>query len=48
MLGIRGAYKRFEKWRASKDLTQMVTTNPDFFKGSDKLRIDKLRIDKVR
>ncbi len=44
MSRIRGAYKRFEKWRASKDLTQMVTTNPDFFKGLDKKRIDKNRL----
>ena len=34
---------RFEKWRASKDLTQMVTTNPDFFKWLDKIRLDKTR-----
>jgi hypothetical protein len=25
-------YKRFEKLGASKDLTQMVTTNPEFLK----------------
>ena len=43
MLRIRGAFKRFEKGRASKDSTQMVTTNPDFFKGLDKIRIDKIR-----
>ena len=43
MSRIRGAYKRFEKWRASKDLTQMVTTNPDFLKGLDKIRLDKTR-----
>jgi hypothetical protein len=43
LLRIRGAYKRFEKLRASNDLTQMVTTNPDFFKGLDKIRIDKIR-----
>jgi hypothetical protein len=29
-LEMRGLCKRFEKWRASKDLTQMVTTNPEF------------------
>ncbi len=43
MSRIRGAYKRVEKWRASKDLTQMVTTNPDFFKGLDMIRLDKTR-----
>ncbi len=26
---MRGSYERFEKWRASNDSTQMVTTNPD-------------------
>ncbi len=29
---MQGSYKRFEKWRASKDLTQMVTKNPDIYR----------------
>jgi hypothetical protein len=29
---MRSLYKRFEKLRASNDLTQMVTTIPEFFK----------------
>jgi hypothetical protein len=32
---MQGLYKRLKKLKASKDLTQMVTTNPDFFKGLD-------------
>jgi hypothetical protein len=30
LLKMRGSYKRFKKFKASKDSTQMVTTNPDF------------------
>ncbi len=37
---MQGLHKRFEKGRASKDLTLMVTTNPDFFKGLDEIRWD--------
>jgi hypothetical protein len=33
---MQGLYKRLKKLKASKDLTQMVTTNPDFLK--DKTR----------
>jgi hypothetical protein len=29
---MQGLYKRLKKLKASKDLTQMVTTNPDFLK----------------
>ncbi len=29
---MRSLYERFEKLRASNDLTQMVTTIPEFFK----------------
>jgi hypothetical protein len=29
---MQSVYKRFEKLRASKDLTQMVTTNAEFLK----------------
>ncbi len=29
---MQSVYKRFEKLRASKDLTQMVTTNGEFLK----------------
>ncbi len=30
LLRMQGLYKRLKKLKASKDLTQMVTTNPDF------------------
>jgi hypothetical protein len=29
---MQGSYKRLKKLKASKDLTQMVTTNRDFLK----------------
>jgi hypothetical protein len=29
---MQGLYKKLKKLKASKDLTQMVTTNPDFLK----------------
>jgi hypothetical protein len=29
---MQGLYKRLKKVKASKDLTQMVTANPDFLK----------------
>jgi hypothetical protein len=29
---MQGLYKNLEKLKASKDLTQMVKTNPDFLK----------------
>jgi hypothetical protein len=29
---MQGSYKRFEKRRASKDSTQMVTPNPEILK----------------
>jgi len=29
---MQGLYKRLKKLKASKDLTQMVITNPDFLK----------------
>jgi hypothetical protein len=29
---MQGLHKILKKLKASKDLTQMVTTNPDFFK----------------
>jgi hypothetical protein len=29
---MQGSYKRFKKLKASKDLTQMVTTDTDFLK----------------
>jgi hypothetical protein len=31
-LRMKGSYRRFKKLKASKDLTQIVTTNPDFLK----------------
>ncbi len=31
LLRMQGLHKRLKKLKASKDLTQMVTTNPDFF-----------------
>ena len=31
-LRMQGSYKRLKKLKASKDLTQMVTTNRDFLK----------------
>ena len=30
LLWMRGLYKRFKKLKTSKELTQMVSTNPDF------------------
>ena len=30
LLRMQGLYKRFKKLKASKESTQMVTTNPDF------------------
>ena len=32
LLRMQGLYKRFKKLKASKDLTQMVTTDTDFLK----------------
>jgi hypothetical protein len=29
---MQGSYKRLKKLKASKDLTKMVTTDPDFLK----------------
>ena len=30
LLRMQGSYKRFKKLKASKESTQLVTTNPDF------------------